>query len=154
MAENLAFPAPGSHCFDDDETDCEANGRLYTWDSARSACPPGWRLPSDADWMVLEARLGMPSAQLGARQFRGTDQGAQLRRDGSSGFDAPMAGYRRPSGEYVRRGERAAFWAATEANAEDAWHRDLRPDDARIYRSEVTKTYALSIRCVQDEGPG
>jgi uncharacterized protein (TIGR02145 family) len=63
---------------------------------------------------------------------------------------APISGYRRPDGTFARKGERAAFWAATETNQEDAWHRDIRPDTGTIYRSEVTKTYALSVRCVSD----
>jgi uncharacterized protein (TIGR02145 family) len=151
MARNLAFAAPTSWCYAGDSADCERNGRLYTWDAARNVCPKGWHLPSDSEWMILEAQLGMPNEQVRSTKARGTDQGARLREGGSSGFNAPISGYRRPDGSYVRRGERAAFWADTEANKDDAWHRDIRSDVGTIYRSEVTKTYALSVRCVGDQ---
>ncbi len=150
MARNLAYAAPGSSCGGDDSGDCERNGRLYTWSLARHVCPKGWHLPSDSEWMILETQLGMSQEQVRSRGARGTDQGVQVREGGSSGFNAPISGYRRPDGSYARRGERAAFWASTEANEDDAWHRDIRSDVGTIYRSEVTKTYALSVRCLSD----
>jgi uncharacterized protein (TIGR02145 family) len=149
LGRNLSYAAPSTWCYQDDPTDCVPNGRLYPWSSASTACPSGWRLPSDEDWMNLEAALGMPAAALRAERARGTDQGLKLQPGGSSGLDIPISGYRRPEGDYARRGERAAFWASTEANPDDAWHRDIRPGAGTIYRSPVTKTYALSVRCVR-----
>src|ERR687883_1187221 len=64
MARNLAFAAPTSWCYAGDSADCERNGRLYTWDAARNVCPKGWHLPSDSEWMILEAQLGMPNEQV------------------------------------------------------------------------------------------
>ena len=151
MARNLAYAAPESWCYGDDFADCERNGRLYLWDVARNVCPKGWHLPGDSEWMILEAQLGISEDQVQGTKARGTDQGARLREGGSSGFNAPIAGYRRPDGSYARRSERAAFWASTEANKDDAWHRDIRADVGTIYRSEVTKTYALSVRCLGDQ---
>ena len=149
MARNLAFVTKDSWCYGNDPADCERNGRLYTWNAARKACPKGWRLPTDQDWMNLEVHLGMSPDEAKKRRARGTNQGIQLRAGGSSGFHAPISGYRRPDGTYARRGERAAFWLASEANRDSAWHRDIRSDVGTIFRSEVTKTYALSVRCVQ-----
>ncbi|HYE85002.1 MAG TPA: FISUMP domain-containing protein, partial [Vicinamibacterales bacterium] len=123
--------------------------RLYQWDTAVKACPAGWRLPTDRDWMDLEAALGMPAGDLGREGPRGSDQGAQLRARGRTRLEILISGYRRPAGDYARRNERAAFWTATESNAEDAWHRDIRGDVDTIYRSPVTKSYALSVRCIR-----
>jgi uncharacterized protein (TIGR02145 family) len=33
-------------------------GRLYDWESAMSACPPGWRLPSTSDWYKMTIGWG------------------------------------------------------------------------------------------------
>ncbi len=33
-------------------------GWLYTWEEARALCPPGWRLPTRADWEALFAACG------------------------------------------------------------------------------------------------
>jgi len=150
MARNASFPTQPSWCYDDQPGDCETNGRLYTWDKAREACAGGWHLPSDEEWLELERRLGIPQDSLMEEGFRGTDQGARLRKGGDTGFNAPISGYRRPDGSYDRRGQRSAYWTSTEADHRSAWHRDMRSDDGRIYRSAVPKEYALSVRCVRD----
>ena len=150
MAANLAHPTPNSWCFDDQPDDCESNGRLYSWAAAVKACPTGWRLATDDDWVDLETALGMDPAQAFTEGPRGTNEGTRLQVGGRRGFNAPICGYRRPDGGYARRGERAAFWTASEHNEEDAWHRDIRSSVGTVYRSPVTKTYALSIRCVRE----
>lgn len=149
LASNLAYAAPDTWCFGDDDSDCDTNGRLYQWTAALTACPTDWRLASDADWMDLELALGMSYAQASAVGPRGTTEGARLRSGGDSKFNAPISGYRRPDGTFARRHERTAFWTATEYNEQDAWHRDIRRSVGTIYRSPVTKTYALSVRCVR-----
>ncbi len=150
MTSNLAYLADPSWCYNDDATDCDKDGRLYPWSVATISCPDGWRLPSDTDWSDMEAALGMDKSELYKTSFRGTDQGAKLRLGGESGFDAPISGYRRPDGSYTRKGERSAYWLSTEADSTAAWHRDIRNDDDRVYRSSVPEGYALSVRCVYD----
>jgi uncharacterized protein (TIGR02145 family) len=34
-------------------------GVLYNYMAATKACPPGWRLPMDYDWLKLESFLGV-----------------------------------------------------------------------------------------------
>jgi uncharacterized protein (TIGR02145 family) len=151
FAENLDFQAAsGTRCFEDRPEYCGEYGRLYTWAAAVVACPSGWRLPTEGDWQDLERSLGMGEGALGLREYRGSDEGAKLRVGGASGFDANQSGYMRPDGTPRRRGERSAFWTATEAEAgATAWHRDVS-EDPRIYRSPVSHDYFLSVRCVRD----
>lgn len=48
MAENLNFKTPnGSFCPQDKEFYCFYNGRVYSWEAAKIACPMGKRLPID-----------------------------------------------------------------------------------------------------------
>jgi hypothetical protein len=64
MKENLRFDVPNaSWCFDDDEENCAELGRLYTFQAALKACPAGWRLPTDSDWLDLEKALGLAQEQ-------------------------------------------------------------------------------------------
>jgi len=49
MAQNLNWDAPGSVCYDNDETKCAIYGRLYDFETAKTACPSGWRLPIDGE---------------------------------------------------------------------------------------------------------
>jgi TolB protein len=150
MARNVAFSTNDSSCYQNAAA-CDESGRLYTWDAALQACPDGWHLPTDEEWIALETHLGMSEEDTKKTGARGKDQGANMRSGGSSGLQMPISGYRRPTGEFVRAGERAAFWTATEANQEDAWHRDIRSDVGTVYRSPVTKTYALSVRCIRSQ---
>lgn len=86
------------HCFDDEDANCDLRGGLYTWQEAmqyaseaQGICPWGWRIPSDADWKVLEGSLGMKDVD--GTDWRGTDQGDQLKAGAESGFDLQYGGY-------------------------------------------------------------
>jgi len=39
MAENLNFNAEGSKCYENQESNCQKYGRLYNWNTAKTACP-------------------------------------------------------------------------------------------------------------------
>ncbi len=36
-------------------------GAYYTWEEAQTACPEGWHLPSEAEWVALLKDMGAPS---------------------------------------------------------------------------------------------
>jgi hypothetical protein len=62
MAENLNFNV-GEGCwfYNNDPKKGEKYGRLYTWEEALKACPPGWRLPTDEEWKQLVMYFGWVS---------------------------------------------------------------------------------------------
>jgi uncharacterized protein (TIGR02145 family) len=84
MAENLNFAANGGTCYDNDPANCDKYGRLYSWADAmafntscnkggcasdiqphhRGICPPGWCIPSEADWGQLIDYVGGSSKRL------------------------------------------------------------------------------------------
>jgi uncharacterized protein (TIGR02145 family) len=77
MKKNLDYNAPGSVCYDNQESNCDQYGRLYDWATAmalpskcnnvlstgdvdcaisakhRGICPSNYHIPSDADWNAL-----------------------------------------------------------------------------------------------------
>jgi len=53
MAENLNYEASGSKCYDNKPANCKKYGRLYNWNTAKTACPSGWHLPSDDELDTL-----------------------------------------------------------------------------------------------------
>jgi len=54
MAENLNYETEsGSWCYDNDPSNAVKYGRLYDWNTAKTVCPRGWRLPSRSDWHRL-----------------------------------------------------------------------------------------------------
>jgi len=67
MAKNLNFQAEGAKCYgegtrmfsaDSIARNCELFGRLYSWETAMSACPEGWHLPYYAEWKQLVDYVG------------------------------------------------------------------------------------------------
>ena len=60
FAENLRYRTPDSRCYENDEANCEDQGRLYRLEDAFNACPAGWRVPSEDHWRALERWLGIP----------------------------------------------------------------------------------------------
>lgn len=55
-------------------------GVLYNWEAAKTACPAGWRLPSDGDWKVLEKYLGMSEEDLNKLIWRNSGRLPRLLR--------------------------------------------------------------------------
>ncbi|MCH2023611.1 MAG: hypothetical protein MK207_14130, partial [Saprospiraceae bacterium] len=56
LAENLDYNTSGSWGNPNNPT--SVYGRLYDWATANIVCPPGWHLPSDAEWIILETAIG------------------------------------------------------------------------------------------------
>ncbi len=89
------------YCYNGDVNICATDGGLYRWhemmqysitEGAQGLCPAGWHIPTDDEWKTLEMELGMSSEQANLAGYRGTNQGAQLKEGGPSGFEALLAG--------------------------------------------------------------
>ena len=53
MAQDLNYAFGQSMCFNNEDSNCEKYGRLYTFSNAQSACPKGWKLPSREEAQAL-----------------------------------------------------------------------------------------------------
>jgi uncharacterized protein (TIGR02145 family) len=151
FAENLAFKTPsGSYCYDDDERNCVSDGRFYTFAVARTACPAGSHLGSDAEWKTLETALGMKADQLdreGYDTVRGTNEGTKAK--AADGLAMKPTGYR-GGGVYDARGDRTYLWTST-MRGSDVWRRRVVAADPTIYRfTNPPADFAISVRCVLD----
>jgi len=59
MAENLNYETPtGSWCCVDSNINCDKNGRLYNWITAKKTCPESWHLPEEKEWQILFDNVG------------------------------------------------------------------------------------------------
>jgi len=59
LAENLDFkPTAAPAIYDYDSVANKDYGRLYTWQAAQAAVPPGWHLPTTTDVKYLYDSLG------------------------------------------------------------------------------------------------
>jgi uncharacterized protein (TIGR02145 family) len=151
LARNLNFAIAGSSfCYGDAASNCAADGRLYPFSVARTACPPSFHLGTDEDWKALEVATGMDADQLdleGYSTVRGTDEGATLKT--ADGFGARMAGFRSGT-SYEARGDRTYFWTATTRGA-DVWRRRIADAEPTVFRfTNPPEGFAISVRCVMD----
>lgn len=136
-------------------------GLLYTYAAAIRACPNGWHLPSDDEWMTLENFVdtgnGIDWNQMG---WRGTDVGTHLKSttgwishsgDNSSSFNDLPGGVRIYfNGEFMLAGEGSDLWTATEHDNTYSWTRIIRDDKTNIAKYYYEKSNGQSIRCVKD----
>ena len=165
----------------------ETYGVLYNWPAAmngvasseanpsgvQGACPPGWHLPSDAEWTQLENYL-----IANGYNYDGTTTGNKIAISlasatgwdaynnpgaigntntaydayrNKSGFSALPGGYRDYDGStFGRIGNYSSWWSSAEYNADYVWDRTLLYDtrSARWYGS--FKDHGFSVRCVRD----
>ena len=148
MAENLNYDAEGSKCYGDRAVYCKRDGRIYGWETAKTACPAGWHLPSKSEYESLDKAVGNENvagkklkAKNGWNKGNGTDD---------FGFSAL------PSGNHIIKG--GAWWSSS-VNEKDSSKAYLRyiPDsnsDIVIWADTSIKNhlggFLISVRCVQD----
>lgn len=140
-ADNIRFPLKGSVCYENNTKNCEIFGPLYTYEQALEVAEkyPGWRLPTKTDIHELIEYLG------GAEVA-----GGKLKVDGSSGFNALMAGFREAQdGQYYRINEQTGFWTSTAEDKTTAWKYYLTIESAKVRFHPVYKEYGDSIRLLR-----
>ncbi len=153
-------------------------GGLYTWAAAvngasgsdedpggiQGVCPDGWHMPGDAEWKKLEIFLGMSQDQSDKQDWRGTNEGGQIKErgfshweapnlggDNSSGFTAISGGFRSSKGGFYSLGIEATFWTTDEeVETDKAWYRILNFQKENVYRHYNDKSQGLSVRCVKN----
>jgi uncharacterized protein (TIGR02145 family) len=148
MAENLNYKTGKSWCYDGDNSNCEKYGRLYDWNTANTACPSGWHLPSHEEWNGLVAVSGGAVAGKTLKSTSGWD-GNGNGVDGN-GFSA-MPGGGLYDGYFHDYGEEGVWWAATaESGSKFAYSLDMISTKDRVSAGKRFKHYGLSVRCLQD----
>lgn len=171
MAENLDVgeQIPGSqnqgkngviekYYYDDNPVLGEAYGGLYQWpelmdytieENARGICPDGWEIPSNSDWMKLEMELGMTQSEAALYEWRGTDQGTQLKVGGSSGFDVVFGGKRDEEGVFRSDYYYATLWNSSAYSRTFERGPDTRP---QVFNSRFDDPRnAYSLRCMMND---
>ena len=152
FAVNLNYNTGNSWCYDNNGSNCDIYGRLYTWEAATSACPDGWHLPNDIEWTTLIDFLGGEDVAGGKMKETGTTHwnSPNTGATNSSGFTALPGGYRSTNGGFYDRGSFGIWWSATEYSSASAWDRKLGYDTDGVDRDGRSKEDGFSVRCVRD----
>jgi uncharacterized protein (TIGR02145 family) len=158
------------------ETNAQVYGALYTWAAAMNGavsslanpsgvqgiCPTGWHLPSDAEFKQLEIFLGMTQDDADSWDYRGTDQGGQMKETGTIHWNSPNTGATNSSGftalpggmisdyTFSNIGKWCRLWTSTEADSWESIIRVLNHNSVQVTRIYSNKNYGLSVRCLRD----
>lgn len=160
----------GAYCVYDNSS--VAPGLLYNWfavNNAKKIAPIGWHIPSDEEWKILEQYLGMSQTETDKVNFRGSNEGDKLKKEGlgfwyqypnvwatnTSGFSALGGACRMFNGIFggTKEGlQYTGFWwsSTNHLNNNQAWYRYLDYKKSNVFRHYGEKTYGFSIRCVKD----
>lgn len=166
MKENLNYATGNSWCYDNNSSNCDAYGRLYDWETimngesssnkvpsgVQGICPPGWHVPSDAEWEIIADHLGGSVVaggkmkEAGYAHWDSPNTGAT----NESGFTALPGGVRDANGSFNILGNLGYWWSSTEYNSSNAWGRYLLADDDDVGRLNFDETLGFSLRCLKD----
>ena len=142
-------------------------GAYYTWEEAQTACPDGWHLPSDAEWVDLLKSVGAPQD---LHPFQDSPSGAgklmvKACFNGSVMWDyyrnvniqdavlsAIPAGYATINDGVCRFSgmkEYAMFWTSDERDGMGVYRYIFEQNDNVYVASADKRTFAASVRCVK-----
>jgi uncharacterized protein (TIGR02145 family) len=149
LADNLNYKMDGSFCYKDDESQCMAYGRLYTWDAAVNACPQGFHLPTDDDfqslWQAAGADFNAAYLLKAAYGWSGETNGSDTLK-----FSAMPAGNRFDDETYGNLSKFAFFWsseASKEKQNARVWY--MTSKSMSFSFMNKPKIFGFSVRCVQ-----
>jgi uncharacterized protein (TIGR02145 family) len=139
-------------------------GVLYNWPAAmneaassssnpsgvQGACPPGWHLPSNAEWTQLTDYLGGESVAGGKLKATILWNIPNAGATNESGFSALPGGNRWQGGTFSDIEGIGYWWCATEIETSDAWYRKVRNSNSNVYRFFIEKEHGFSIRCIKN----
>lgn len=156
LCRNIADKSCGTPYKNSDEMS-DVFGRYYSYEEAKTICPEGWRLPTDADWeAAAEAHDNKMAALMGNAYFNGNLMWEYWPAVGDitneSGLSLIPAGYAMLSSNTQFRGlnEYAAFWTSDTDEAGMAKYRYIICNQPEFITGiSDTNTFGASVRCVR-----
>ena len=179
MRNNLANPEFGT-AYSNAEAMSNVFGRFYNYEEAMKACPEGWRLPTDAEWVALansvnpesNSKAGEPLMDVAADlmadiSFNGTKMWEYWPTVGEitnrSGLAALPAGYanlgekdedgKYPAATFFGINEYSAFWTSDKVDGSEnmAYYRYIICDQPDIPVGKGDiRTFGANVRCVRE----
>lgn len=150
MAKNLNIRIGGSYCFNNEPSNCDKHGRLYTWEAAKEGCKSlgsGWRLPSKDEWSEMLRYFG------GVTENPADDGKAAYRAliiGGRNDFSAQLGGYRSSRGNFNDLDRSGYYWSSTEVSSVFAWFFHFNSEYGNVHYLDYYRDYARSVRCIKD----
>lgn len=159
MAENLNFqPKSGKFwCYNNKASNCKKYGRLYDWNTAKTACHAGWRLPSREEWGALAKAVGgtgdYGEKGIAGKVLKSADGWYWYSSDNGVdryGFSAVPGGCRDTDGSFNGVGEYGDWWTASEYGSGNAYGRNMYYGEDYVDEGNGDKSLGFSVRCIED----
>jgi uncharacterized protein (TIGR02145 family) len=167
MAQNLNYPTiGGSKCYNNSDENCNKYGRLYDWKTAMNSsassntdpsgvvgvCPPGWHLPSNAEWSTLGTDIISNSTKIRATTDWTFSSG--IKNTDDYGFSALPAG-RYLTGENLADRfsdlQMGTFWWTSQDvfQVSSGIQRYMLYNDSELKYLSGLMTIFMSVRCIE-----
>ncbi|MDQ7816740.1 MAG: FISUMP domain-containing protein [Melioribacteraceae bacterium] len=157
------------YCYDNNPGNCNTYGGFYQWAEAvqykngatnttfpspsfsgnvQGICPPGWHLPTIAEFQVLIGSVGNDGNKLKA-VGQGSGEGVGTN---TTGFSALMTGIRNSNGIFSDFSNATVYWSSTQgSNYDGASDIILGSTGSNILENNYGgKSYGHSVRCLKD----
>jgi len=137
--------------YDNNKANGAIYGALYTHAGALLACPAGWHLPTEAEWIQLTEYLGGQAGAGGRMKEVGETHWLTPNHsaNNSSGFSGLPGGRRSYSpGSFREIGEKAYFWSKEGTATPHCM--ELLYDYCNTGESHWFMSSGMSVRCVKD----
>jgi uncharacterized protein (TIGR02145 family) len=157
------------YCYNNEPDSCAKYGGLYQlwmmWGVEEDICPPGWHIPSDEEWTVLEgavdSQFGIGDPEWHNNGYRGLDAGTNLKttsgwaNNGNGtdlfGFSGLPGGFRYNNGNFGDVGYGGYWWTSTAHDWDLVVYRNLIYGDPGVYLDLSYNPKAFSVRCLRDD---
>jgi len=146
----------GAFCWYNNDATTYKNtyGGLYNWYAVNTGklAPTGWHVPTDAEWTTLTTFLGGEDVagsklkETGTTHWLSPNAGAT----NETGFTALPGGYRINDGAYGDFGGSGYWWCSNEGGTSNPFLRYMTCGFSKVVRSDTSKQYGISVRCVKD----
>lgn len=152
MAENMRYKIAGkSSAYNNQVRNIQEYGFLYNYNGAQEACPNGWHIPTNVEWLTMIKEL--EGLVLAGPKLKTTDDWLPKQGNNESGFSAKPGGMRTSvAGAYMYKSIRkfGYFWSDDQKTNYDAHALYLRHDFNKIFTKVLPKSYQISVRCIKD----
>lgn len=170
MKNNLCYAGSGTSYYFSPAMD-RIYGRFYNWEEAMTACPEGWRLPSDADFAEYATSVSKDQTFKAFEEFKGvagdfmvnckfTDERMweywpqDVTITNKSGFCSISAGYMldlEDTRRFVGINDYSTHWTSDE-NGDNGYYRYMYVKNADIHIGQgEKKSFKANVRCVKGE---
>ena len=163
------------YCYDNNPVNCDTFGGLYQWNEmmqytstqgVQGICPPGWHVPTDYEWKILEgtvdSQYGIGDNEWNVGLDRGFDAGKNIKstdgwiynNNGTDNFGftgLPAGGCYGGYGGFFYISSKAYIWSSCgDNNTNNGFYRVLSQMFNTIRRENSGWEDGFSVRCIKD----